>query len=204
MEQIEKDSAYFIHSKAVIVAFDTLAIPKIKQVLKEKGIENPTEAYDYTKMVETILNYHQQNMGHHLNEKPYALVFTKFDVVIDNNDALNCSVDTFLDDDDNFKNSPYITSKDNVVSLAEMKECNDTIESYLSDPDIWDEDGFLSNIKNSWGADNIQFFGVSALGGMTDYSYSIQTKGDKIKPIRVLDPLVWILIKLGGFGIKFK
>lgn len=203
-EQIAKESAYFIHSKAVIVAFDTLAIPKIQQVLKEKDIENPTEAYDYRKMVDTIVNVKHTYSNLHLTDKPYAFVFTKFDVVIDNYEALNCSVDTFLDDDDNFKNSPYLTSRDNVVSLEEMKECNDTIESYLSATDIWNEDGFLGEIENNWGAEYRQFFGVSALGGMTDYSYSIQTKGDEVKPIRVLDPLVWILIKLGGFGIKSK
>lgn len=25
---------------------------------------------------------------------------------------------------------------------------------------------------------------------------------EEVKPVKVLDPLVWILVKLGGFGIK--
>ena len=154
-------------------------------------------------MWDTICNFHLQHMSYNLNKRPYALVFTKFDAVIDNCDDLNCSVDTLLDDNDNFKNSSYLTGRENVVSMDEMKDCNDAIESYLRDENVWNEEGFLSNIKYNWG-DNSQFFGVSALGGMTDYSYSIQTKGENVKPIRVLDPLVWILIKLGDFGIKCK
>lgn len=85
-----------------------------------------------------------------------------------------------------------------------MKENSDAIESYLREPEIWDEESFVTDIKEEWG-ENGQFFGVSALGGMTDSAMEIQTKGDgEIKPIRVLDPLVWILIKLGDFGIKCK
>ena len=34
---------------------------------------------------------------------------------------------------------------------------------------------------------------------MTDETLSIQT--EEVVPLRVMDPLVWILNKLGGFGI---
>ena len=203
-EKMERDALYFRYSRAVIVAFDTLAIPKIKKVLEDKGIENYTEAYDYKEMWNTIKAFSQSHKSYKLNERPYAFVFTKFDAVIDNCEDLNCTVDTFLDDDDNFKNSQYITDGDGLVSKEEMKENSDAIESYLREPEIWDEESFVTDIKEEWG-ENGQFFGVSALGGMTDSAMEIQTKGDgEIKPIRVLDPLVWILIKLGDFGIKCK
>ena len=203
-EKMERDALYFRYSRAVIVAFDTLAIPKIKKVLEKKGIDNYTEAYDYTEMWNTIKAFSQGHDSYKLKERPYAFVFTKFDAVIDNCDDLNMAVDVFLDDDGNFKNSQYITDTDGRVSKEELKEVSDTIESYLKDPDSWDEEAFATSIKQEWG-DNGQFFGVSALGGMCDSAMEIQTKGDgEVKPIRVLDPLVWILIKLGDFGIKCK
>lgn len=203
-EKIERDALYFRYSKAVIVAFDTLAIPKIKKVLEKNKIENYTEAYDYKRMYETIQNFNNAYKSLKLTERPYAFVFTKFDAVIDNCLDLNCAVDPFLDDDGNFKNSSFIIENDNRVSKEEMKVCSDAIKSYLMEPDVWDEAAFATNIEQDWG-DNGQFFGVSALGGMTDSALEIQTKGDgEVKPIRVLDPLVWILIKLGDFGIKCK
>lgn len=203
-EKIERDALYFRYSKAVIVAFDTLAIPKIKKVLEKNNIENYTEAYDYGRMYETIQNFNNAHRNYRLTERPYAFVFTKFDAVIDNCMDLNCAVDPFLDDDGNFKNSSFIIDNDGRVSKEEMKECSDAIKSYLMDSDVWDEAAFATNIIQDWGENGL-FFGVSALGGMTDSALEIQTKGDgEIKPIRVLDPLVWILIKLGDFGIKCK
>ena len=201
-EVMERDALYFRYSKAVIVAFDTLAIPKIKRVLEMNNIENVTEAYDYKEMWNTIKVFHENHKHYKMTEHPYAFVFTKFDAVIDNCDDLNCNVDNFIEDD-NFKNSSYLTGQDSRISKEELKNNSDMIFSYLVDQDIWDEESLALNIRQLWG-DNGMFFGVSALGGMCDSTLSIQTKSEEVKPIRVLDPLVWILIKLGDFGIMCK
>lgn len=200
-EKMKRDAMYYAESKAVIVVFDTLAIPKIKKVLEEKHIENYNIAYDYNEMWNTIKVFSQNNKKLKLTERPYAFVFTKFDAVVDNADSLNCSVDDFVDENGNFKNSSFI--KDGKVSKEELKACSDSISSFLHDADIWDEDAFADDIEKEWGQ-NGQFFGVSALGGMCDDMMSIQTKSEEVQPMKVLDPLIWILIKLGDFGIKCK
>lgn len=205
-EKIKRDALYFKESKAVIVAFDTLAIPTIKNVLHEKNIikKDNNTAYDYKMMLTTVMNYANEYRALKLTKRPYAFVFTKFDAVIDNADALNCSVDVFVDENGDFKNSSYLDEgQGGVVDMAEFNECSDAISSYLHASDIWDEDSFAADIEGEW-KDNGCFFGVSALGGMVDETGSIQKKGEVVSPIKVLDPLVWILIKLGGFGIKTK
>lgn len=209
-KNIEKmrDALYYQHSKAVIVAFDTLAIPKIKKVLEKKNIDINDEAYDYKEMWDTIQNFSQQHRDYKLTSRPYAFVFTKFDTVIDNYEDLDFRIEgsSFIDDEGDFKNSSYI--KDGVVKMDELKDCSSIIADALRDPEIWDEESFVTNIEKEWG-DNGMFFGVSALGGMTDGVGNIQTKKNEdgeevVKPIRVLDPLIWILWKLGGFGINIK
>ena len=66
------------------------------------------------------------------------------------------------------------------------------------------EEDLANGTETMW-KDNGMFFGVSALGGMKD-SLSIRTEGGEdhqvVKPVKVLDPLIWILVKLGGFGIN--
>lgn len=207
-KNIEKmrDALYYQHSKAVIVAFDTFAIPKIKKILeKKKIVKKDDDPYDYKEMWDTIQNFNQQHRDFNLTSRPYAFVFTKFDTVIDNAEDLDFSIDSFVDDDGHFKNSSYM--KDGVVKLEELKDCSNTIAEALRDNEIWDEEAFVTNIEKEWG-DNGLFFGVSALGGMID-KVNIQTKKNEdgeevVTPIKVLDPLVWILWKLGGFGINVK
>lgn len=205
-EKMQRDALYFRESKAVIVAFDTLAIPSIKKILEKNEIETYNEAYDYKEMWNTIMNFNHSNKNLKLTERPYAFVFTKFDAVINNAEDLKFSVDNFVDGEGNFRNSSYQNNgSDHRISKSELKDCSDAISTCLHDADIWDEDSFATEIENAW-KDNGMFFGVSALGGMTDDMLSIQTKeeDDPIKPVRVLDPLVWILIKLGDFGIQCK
>ena len=57
------------------------------------------------------------------------------------------------------------------------------------------------DVINKWG-DNARFFGVSALGAMTNENLQIDIpENQEVKPFRVRDPLIWVLHKLGGFGI---
>ena len=57
------------------------------------------------------------------------------------------------------------------------------------------------DVVKKWG-DNARFFGVSALGAMTNSDMKIDIPdNESVKPFRVMDPLIWVLHKIGGFGI---
>ena len=138
-----------------------------------------------------------------MTSRPYAFVFTKFDAVIDNASDLDFSIDAFVDDNGKFVNSSFV--EDGVVNLSELNNCSTAIKEALRGP--WNEEveeGLANDTETLW-KDNGMFFGVSALGGMKD-SLSIRTESTKgvevVKPVKVLDPLIWILVKLGGFGIN--
>ena len=190
------DLKYFQESEACIVVFDTLAIPRIKKILAKKGIETLGEAYNYNETWQTLKNYEENNKGLKLSKKPFAFVFTKFDVVISNQEALNCDVSAFTDDEGRFVNSSFI--KTGRFSLKQVDSASRSIADYLHADDVWDEDALASDIWNKW-KDNGHFFGVSSFGTMTDDTNTIQA--EEVVPRRVMDPLVWILHKLGGFGI---
>lgn len=187
---------YFQESEACIVVFDTLAIPRIKKILESKDVDVMGEAYDYGETWTTLKNFEESNSALKLTKRPFAFVFTKFDAVIDNQEALNCDVSDFTDDNGKFTNSSFI--KSSKFSLKQVDDSSRAISDFLHNEDVWDEDALASDIEKKWG-DNGHFFGVSALGSMTDETLSIQT--EEVVPLRVMDPLVWILNKLGGFGI---
>ncbi len=204
-DKIARDAEYLQHSKAVIVAFDTLGVPKIKRILEGKGIDVGYQISRYEYMWETIKNINNHNAELKMTSRPYAFVFTKFDTVIDNARDLNFSIDAFVDDNGKFINSSFVN--DGRVDLSEMKNCSMAIKEALRGP--WNEEveeGLANDIETLW-KDNGMFFGVSALGGMKD-SLSIRTEDasdhKEVKPVKVLDPLIWILVKLGGFGIETK
>lgn len=194
-----QDLKYFQESEACIVVFDTLAIPRIKKILAAKEIDTVGEAYNYGDTWTTLKGFVENNKHLGLTKKPFAFTFTKFDAVVDNQEALNCDVSDFTDDNGNFTNSSFI--KSGKFSLKQVDSASKSIADYLHADDVWDEDALATDIENKWGS-NGHFFGVSALGSMTDDTLTIQT--DEVVPVRVMDPLVWILHKLGGFGIPLE
>ena len=70
------------------------------------------------------------------------------------------------------------------VSLSEFDSISNSLQGALM---AWDESNFVSTIRNNY--KNAKYFGISALGGQPDTANKIQ----KVRPYRVLDPLVWIL-----------
>ena len=184
--EINKNARYLAESSAVIVLFDTLSIKRIKKILENKEIENQNVATPFSETWSTLKNFADENKR--LYKKPFAFVFSKFDVVIDNKRDLNCDVSAF------HENSGFIRS--GVVSQQEFQDIHDSIATYMSAEDIWDEGQMDMDIRNGWG-DNCHYFGISSFGGMDDEFKHIE----EVRPFRVMDPLVWVLTQLGGFGI---
>lgn len=199
-DRIARDADYLRYSKAVIVAFDTLGVPKIKRILEKNKTEISDQISKYEKMWNTIRDFEENNPRLKMTSRPFAFVFTKFDTVIDNARDLDFNLDAFVDDDFKFTNSSFVrTGK---VNMSELNNCNMAIKDALNGP--WhSEVAIAQEVEEKWN-NNGMFFGISALGGMKD-SLNIRTvtvdNVEEVVPVKVLDPLVWILVKLGGFDI---
>lgn len=187
-DEIEKKAKYLEKSKAVIVLLDTLSLPYIKKILESKNIVNQDLATPFSDTINALRNFVTENPQ--LKKKPFAFVMSKFDAVIRNKEDLEFDVSAFND------NSSFI--KTGVFSLKEIDDASNMIKSYMEEH--WDEGALGYDVTHIWG-DNARFFGVSALGNMVKEMKIDISDNDRVKPFRVMDPLIWVLHKIGGFGI---
>lgn len=169
-------------SDAVIFLFDTFAIPYVHDKL---GIKTPIEL-PYNGIIANVLSYFTNFTSSEIRNahfsKPMALVFSKIDAVLTNEEMF---ADTSFSELSMEKNSSFISG--NGVSLSEFQSISDSLKAVLSE---WNETNFVDTISNAY--KNAKFFGISSLGGQPDSSNNIK----KVRPYRVLDPLVWILSEL--------
>ena len=188
-EEIRRNAKYLEKSRAVIVLLDTLSLPYIQRILDSKKIVNQDQATPFNETMDALNNFATDNP--HLYKRPFAFVMSKFDSVIENQEDLEFDIEPFK------HNSSFIqTGK---LSLREIDESSAMIKSYMEEH--WDEGQLGYDVVNKWG-DNARFFGVSALGAMTNENLQIDIpEKQEVKPFRVMDPLIWVLHKLGGFGI---
>jgi Flagellar GTP-binding protein len=197
-DSIRKNAQYLRESKAVICVLDTLSIKRIQKVLESNDIDNNDVATPFDETLTALFNF--QTGDKNLSDKPFAFVMSKFDVVIDHHEDLGCDVSMFLNEDGSPRNSDFI--KTGQLNLAQIEQAHKAIKSYMDDAEIWDASEHSFNIVSKWG-DNARFFGVSSFGCMPDENATLQ--GDVegvIQPYRVMDPLVWVLYKVGGFFKK--
>ena len=169
-------------SDAVIFLFDTFAIPYVHDKL---GIKTPIEL-PYNGIIANVLSYFTNFTSSEIRRahfnKPMALVFSKIDAVLANEEMF---ADTSFSELSMEKNSSFISG--NGVSLSEFQSISESLKAVLSE---WNETNFVDTISNAY--KNAKFFGISSLGGQPDSSNNIK----KVRPYRVLDPLVWILSEL--------
>lgn len=193
-EEIKRNAKYLEKSKAVIVVLDTLSIPYVQNILESKNIVNQDIATPFMETMDALNNFATENP--HLYKTPFAFVMSKFDSIISNKEDLEFDIEPFK------TNSSFITT--GKFSLRQIDESSEMIKSYMENH--WESDSeaygqMAYDIFNKWG-DNARFFGVSALGAMTNSDLKINIPDNQdIKPFRVMDPLIWVLHKLGGYGI---
>ena len=197
-QQMEENTRYLRESKAVIVVFDTLSIPKIKQILEDNGEDTSDSdaATPFEKTWHALQNYINEG-NEHLTDKPFAFVLSKFDVVLEHSDDLEFSPDAFVDDRNQYVDNSYLNGK-RVFNVNQVEKADKVIRQVLEDRNIWDMAKYPTFVESTWG-DNARFFGISAIGSMAKDG-SIPEGG--IKPYRVMDPLLWIMSKIGGFAFK--
>lgn len=186
-DSMEHYTKYFEHSKGIITLLDTFSVRQIRKMLEAKG-----QVLDSAHLIEdtmTCLNnyFNEKNMRKNM---PLAVVLSKFDYIIDNaRDLGNLNVSPFKDAD-GLIDSEFLTN--NHLDLNKVNEIHETLKGYL---DFWgngDAFGVLNDFKN-----NSRLFAVSSFGQAPN---GVMLEKD-MAPYRVLDPLLWILYKIGDFDI---
>jgi len=165
-------------SDAVIFLLDTFAVPYVHDKL---GLKDPIELR-YNTIIDNLLTHFKEGdptvRDAHFR-KPMALVFSKIDAILQNEDLF---MDTSIAGMSMEINSSFLSGSG--VSLSEFDSISSSLQGAL---EAWNESNFVSVIRTNY--KNAKYFGISALGGQPDTSNKIQ----KVRPYRVLDPLVWIL-----------
>ncbi len=199
---IKNNTKYLKESSGVILILDTLSINYIQNILKKKNLDGLGGASANYEDIQTALNQFKTQSGIKIENKPFAFVFSKFDAIIDNKDELDFAADEFITGNKK-SDSSYI--KTGTLDLSKIDSISESIEEALYGQ--WGM-GPLALYASSWGAkegvrdpnnpaNKYKFFGVSAFGSMPDENGLLE----KVEPYRVMDPLLWILHKLGQFNI---
>ena len=179
LRNIAGNVEFLNRSDAVIWLLDTFAVPYIHDKL---GIKEPIELRFDTIMA-NIMAHFTDNVSEEVSrnhfDKPMALVFSKIDAILGNAELFD---DTSVAALRMEVNSSFMET--GRVSLSEFDSISDSLAEALK---AWQEPNFVKNILNKYR--NYKYFGVSALGGQPDRSNRVE----KVRPYRVLDPLVWIL-----------
>lgn len=203
---------YLRESSGLIILADPFSIEQVTDVLQKRYADNgdfqiqagQNQGNDATSLM-ALKNTLAESLMHieSIYKKPVAFVFSKFDIIINNKDLFDFSVDAFKEGN-TLKDSSFINDKK--VDVANINATSTAIEGYL---DTWGQHFFTEWVKNwaanpknpdSGSSDNMyKFFGVSATGSMSEAG---QLKS--VVPYRVMDPLIWVLLKLGKFNIPTK
>ena len=141
---------------------------------------------------ENVLNSLLQKVdGKESANKPFDIVFSKIDVVLkglskEGSEDLQSNIDLS-------KNSSFLKTKK--LSLAELDQISGALEEISHD---WDVGDMKERIREKYKEDNIKMFAVSSLGNPIPPDDTSQIWPN---PYRVMDPLIWLLHKMGGFDI---
>ncbi|MFI3296778.1 MAG: hypothetical protein R3Y59_04005 [bacterium] len=186
------------HASGAIVLLDTFDIPKMKDIKKKLGIEDSTQHFSIEKTVAELCGLSTENRV--LEDSPIAFAFSKADAIHQYSSDLGAFGQTV----DLNQNSLFIAQKYKTVGSFKnndfkkfLLDCEQVNDGFLAALEECDMQQLIHN--NRWDPENICFFGVSSLGQDPDQFGIIET--ETITPHRVLDPLIWILNKLGKIEI---
>lgn len=181
-----RDNAQFLkQTDATIYLLDTFAIDDVYRRLKGKLGLKPAEL-SYDKILATINSFFTEECDKNTREeflkKPMALAFSKIDAVLSN---VNEFQDAMPSNMDLSQNSSFLDGSG--INANEFDSISAGMMGALA---AWGEQTFLKTMEMY---KRHKYFGISALGKAPDTDNKI----DRVRPYRVLDPLVWILDELG-------
>ena len=181
---------YIRNSKAIILAVDPLIIPNVRKRVDANVRRNSLggdegSEKDASEVIVRVVDYIKNAIGGGANNNkripvPTAVVFTKFDVVLD----------AFRDnfgDGAAIRNRDLPIRSDVTINLEEFNNIHDEIKQWLEDIKEGSVDNILyANFKE------YRYFGVSSYGESPKKNGMLP---DEIKPMRVLDPILWLFKK---------
>ncbi len=196
-DKMEAQARFLSRSAGIVLLFDSYSVPKIDEMLKERRIQTNRKESDGTfrQSWEKIYDFMNRGKDKALFKKPFAITFSKIDTLIENKDYFH---DLNLDSMDADVVPSYLRGRDG--EGFSLRECDNIHESFRSALSQWDS-ALLNELedRSNFGPDGYRLFGISALGTMPNPDLSIP----ELKPFRVMDPLLWVLYKL-GFEITIK
>lgn len=188
-EEILRTATYLQESAAVILLLDPFSVKALRQDIIDAGYNEGDMKSDPARVVSSLLSYAKSDPKRlaKLKKKPIAVTFSKIDAVVNGLEV--AGNDYSIQGIDLKRNSSFLKS-----GILDMNITDQISEGLIEVcRERWDLAGLVSDIFTTF--DNTHFFGVSSLGG------DLQTL-DKIRPYRVLDPLIWLLSQLPGFEIQ--
>ena len=187
-EQISRMADHVSNSAGILLFVDPYNIQKLTGTLQ--AASNGEVLSGGTQENDTVLNSLLQKVDVKQSEnKPFAIVFSKIDAVMEGLSKEGAGV--LQNNIDLKKNSSFLKNKK--LSLSEIEQISGALEEISHD---WDVGAMKARIREKYREENIKMFAVSSLG-----CQPVNGEIPNLNPYRVMDPLVWILHKMGGFDI---
>ena len=187
-EQISRMADHVSNSAGILLFVDPYNIQKLTGTLQ--AASNGEVLSGGTQENDTVLNSLLQKVDVKQSEnKPFAIVFSKIDAVMEG--LSKEGAEELQNNIDLKKNSSFLKNKK--LSLSEIEQISGALEEISHD---WDVGDMKARIREKYREENIKMFAVSSLG-----CKPVDGMIPNINPYRVMDPLVWILHKMGGFDI---
>lgn len=187
-EQISRMADHVSNSAGILLFVDPYNIQKLTETLQ--AASNGEVLSGGTQENDTVLNSLLQKVDVKQSEnKPFAIVFSKIDAVMEGLSKEGAGV--LQNNIDLKKNSSFLKNKK--LSLSEIEQISGALEEISHD---WDVGAMKARIREKYREENIKMFAVSSLG-----CQPVNGEIPNLNPYRVMDPLVWILHKMGGFDI---
>lgn len=193
-EMIRNMARHVERSSGILFFVDPFNIKSLYDTVNKKEVDGlETMKSDSHKNV-TVL----QSLMQSVDEKttaghPFAVVFSKIDAVLN---GLESEGDDSLRQNglDMSNNSSFL--KTGKLNLTEVDTISEALERLADEK--WDIGAMKHSIREKFSEDDIRMFGVSSIGSQP--LDGIQIQGE-MRPYRVMDPLVWMLHRMGGFDI---
>jgi GTPase Era involved in 16S rRNA processing len=183
-EQMDRMADHVSNSAGILLFIDPYNIKKLTGTLQSASEEQIVTGSELEN--ENVLNSLLQKVKRKESEdKPFAIVFSKIDAVLDGLSAERAGgLATILDLD---RNSSFLKTKK--FNLSEIDQISNALEEMSEE---WDVEYIKSQVNEKYKEENIRMFAVSSLG-----SQPKDSRITDLRPYRVMDPLIWILYKIG-------
>lgn len=190
-EQISRMADHVSNSAGILLFVDPYNIQKLIGTIQAASEEDVVAGGIQEN--DNVLNSLLQKVDiKQSKNKPFAIVFSKIDVVLKG--LSKEGAEELQNNIDLSKNSSFLKTKK--LSLSEIDQISGALEEISQE---WEVGDMKERIKAKYKDENIKMFAVSSLGSQPDGDHIVN-----LNPYRVIDPLAWILYKMGGFDIPIE